>query len=121
MKDQLESLMNEMVDEIKNIKDLTKSELPELVKEYTRFNVGMSVLGMTVSAVLFLSCIVVIVCTKSLDLDGPATLLGVATFLVYFIAVLLPVIFLVNLHSYFEYKLQPRRKAIEAITSLVRE
>lgn len=37
MKQKLEALAEEMILEVKNLKDLAKEELPEVAKEYIRF------------------------------------------------------------------------------------
>ena len=51
MKEQLESLANEMISEVKNLKDLTKENLPLIAQEYVKYGQIISLVN-TVQAVV---------------------------------------------------------------------
>lgn len=120
MKEQLEVLAKEMITEIKNIKDLAKEELPLVAKEYVEYNIKTSFIGAIITGVVSLLSIamligVLIVYLKSgtfYEVLFPISLVGTIGLIIGGISCC------VNVSQYLEFKLQPRRKAIEAITSL---
>jgi len=110
---QTEKLAKEMLDEVKNIKDFAKEELPVVAKEYVSYRTVssgimliLSIIGLGVSGCLLTGGL-----ASESDFD-PRTLIGGIGVLVCFIATC------VNGDLYLEVKLQPRRTAIKAITSL---
>lgn len=119
MKEQLLNLAEEMVKDIKDLKDLTKQELPELAKEYIKFNLTYAKVMSIIS--FFLLILTVIICTigyinvHKFDDKAGFVLLGSV-----FSALCLIAIF-INITNYLKFKCQPRRSAIEAITSLLKD
>lgn len=118
MKDQLEALAQEMIKEVRDLKDLTKKELPEIAKEYISYNMTMSVIGMIIcGVVLVLSLIGVAVAFFVLEMGSGAF---VATLLLSVIFSMVSfIIMCTSLCNYLDFKLQPRRMSIKAITSLL--
>ena len=114
MKEQLEKLGLEMIQEIKDLKDLAKGELPEVAKEYVNYLKVSSLLGFIFFGALALGSAYLMLLgyfsPKSFDDKTFGGMIGVFLFsipaLVYF-------------GNYLEVKMQPRRMAIKAITELL--
>lgn len=113
MKEQLEKLGLEMIQEIKDLKDLAKGELPEVAKEYVKYIEISSLIYMIVFGLITLIMIAGCVYTSihgeeySLAplLTGIGGLLGgIPMFLAF--------------NDYLEAKLTPKRTAIKSITNL---
>jgi uncharacterized membrane protein YukC len=117
---QMESLAEEMIQEVKDLKDLTKEELPEVAKEYVRYNTILHLVGMLGFGLLAVVGIAFSVygvmhegwthesldsATLALTFGGFAILIG-------------GIVSLINFTMYLDFKLQPRRNAIKGITSL---
>lgn len=122
MKTPLIELAEDMISEIKNLKDLTKQELPEIAKEYIKYHQVFYLSGF----LLFLLGIPLSIIAWKYGSDHGGNINGRAnceTFImvVGFRAIPICVIgLLINGYSFLEYKFMPRRKAIEAITSLTK-
>ena len=114
-----EILFEEMLQEVKNLKDLTKEQLPLVAQEYIKYNTMVAILGITISLILGVSCIVLFLLAHFNVPDSDNQILlsvcswvsGILSFLFMFC----------NLPEYLIFKFQPRRMAIKAITSLHRE
>lgn len=120
MKAQLEELAKEMIEEIKNLKDLTKENLPEVAKEYVRFNIILSLIGFTSSGFVVLVGLVMFVYGLSQEgytNNSPDSATAYFAFggLVALIGI---IVGLINFVNYLGFKLQPRSKAIKGITSV---
>ena len=118
MKEHLQSLVIEMVNEIKSLKDLTKETLPEVAKEYIRYNTVTSLVFLFLSVLLAIASIVAIVVghyTRDVTPDSLILCFGVSGLIVSVLAIF------INANNYMSFVLQPRRKAIEAIISLMKD
>lgn len=121
LKNQLESLAQEMIKEIKDLKDLTKENLPEVAKEYVRYNTALYLAGTVGFGIVFVLGVASAVygfahegySHESPDSATAFFMFGLVATLVGFIAGIC------NFSCYLSFKLQPRRKAIEGITSLL--
>lgn len=119
-KKQLDNLAQEMLKEVKNIKDFAKEEIPIVAKEYVNYLtitsgtfLIVSILGMGISGYVLSHGIAGMLSDKRMsDSQMVATLLGGIGLLISFIGTC------VNGDAYMQVKLQPRRTAIKAITSL---
>lgn len=117
----LEDFTSEMLDEIKSAKDLVKGELPELAKEYinmqtlmAKLGIGLGVTLVTVGIVLGLISYLHVNPRPGYD-DDFKIITGFLGGLSTFVGCMLTAC---NGSTYLEFKLQPRRMAIKAITSL---
>jgi uncharacterized membrane protein YesL len=54
MKDKLNELAEEMLKEVKDLKDLTKKELPEVAKEYVNYFLYSNIVGLFYAVILCL-------------------------------------------------------------------
>jgi len=115
----LQSLANEMVDEIKNLKDLTKKELPAIAKEYITYLKVTAVIQLIISGALILlgtECVLQVLYgtfetyheEKVITFALGGLCLGVPGLIAFFC----------NLDTLISVALQPKRTAIKAITSL---
>lgn len=114
MKEQLESLAQEMVKDIKDLKELTRETLPEVAKEYIDYNMTMATVGFVFFGVVFmLGCFGVIhglMNDKFYDRNiGPVQVASMFAFLGG------AGFSLLNLVSFIQFYLQPRSKAIEGV------
>lgn len=116
MKEKLEELAQELIKEVRDVKDLTKKELPEIAKEYITYNITFSKVVTIVSGVvLILSLIGAILAIFVLRSDSFAVGVGMLSFLTGMFSFFA---FCSEYTSYLSFKMQPRRMAIKAITSL---
>ena len=111
-----EAFIEEMLQEVKNLKDLAKDELPIVAKEYIKYNTMVATLGITISLILGISCIVLFLLAHFSDPSSDKYILfSVCSGLTGMLSFLF---MLCNLPEYLTFKFQPRRMAIKAITSL---
>ncbi len=119
MKKKLEALAEEMINEIKDLKDLTKKEIPEVAKEYVNFNLTTSLIFGTLASLMFITgtSFWIYGLTHGGDMNNNSTETGFmfGGFLMLLVGGGLSGLFW---YTYLEFKLMPRRKAIEAITEL---
>lgn len=116
MKKQLEDLAQEMILEVKNLKDFAKVEMPEVVKEYIRYNIINDLMWFS-----FWLCVTIgLFITAYIGRSSHDDTFSLTT-IICLTSSLLSILFSgICLDSFLSFKLQPRRKAIEAITSLLR-
>ncbi len=116
-----DALLEEMLQEVKNLKDLTKEELPLIAKEYIHANLIGSLFVMGVSGVMLvisLVCGLYSMFGTFHENSGPEVLSVVVAICGSVVGFILMGI---GTTSYIDFKLQPRRMAIKAITSLIKE
>lgn len=122
MTDQMKELMNEMVQEVKSLKDLTKKELPEIAKEFIAYKIMEYFVYSIVTFVVFLIGVYLIQCGLShSELNEYGMHSGDYYFQIVLgsvLSILFSMFFVCNFLGILEYKYQPRRMAIKAITSL---
>lgn len=112
-----EAFIEEMLQEVKNLKDLAKDELPIVVKEYIRYNIISSVIGLILSgALLTLAAICDVIAWHSPN-ECVQCLCSIAAALSGTVGTILG---LCSGDTFLACKLQPRRMAIKAITSLTK-
>ena len=116
-----DDLMQEMLTEIKNLKDLTKEELPLIAQEYIHANrvscalgvgLGLSML-LLAGAIAVLGFLHVPNPDRYDDVRFGCSLAGLLLGAVGFVTAVL------NVSHAVDFYLQPRRMAIKAITSLM--
>lgn len=112
----LEDFANEMLTEIKDIKDLAKEELPLVAKEYVRYQTISNLMSIGFCLVVLLICAISTYITIGSANTNVQFVFGVG-------AVTSGIIGAVSLaicvDNYIYVKLQPRRVAIKAITTLI--
>ena len=122
MNKKLKAFADEMIKEIKNLKDLTKKEIPEVAKEYIKFNKTISLIGGILFAIVAMVGGYIIVCGFSYipthEYDDAKTGYYMVGGLISAIGIFASI---ANLYNYLQFLYMPRRKAIEAITSLFGE
>ena len=116
-----DAFIEEMLQEVKSIKDLAKEELPAIAKEYVRAKIVMYGVGIMLSLVAItigISCgLYALLHTFPETYNGHDNQMGISA--VGLITGAVGCVFCAcNLYSFLEFKLQPRRMAIKAITSL---
>lgn len=116
MKEQLDALAKEMIAEVKNLKDLTKENLPLVAKEYVAFNEVSAILGAVLSLLVFAPSCVGIIHGILNDKMGDRTV-GAVQGLSLFGMLIGGFFLLVNIYSYLSFKFQPRTKAIEGVVN----
>jgi hypothetical protein len=115
----LEELTSEMLTEIKDLKDLTKQELPLIVKEYIRAEKVVATIGLAIGGAFFLVSAFLIYKgvtfiernNYSHDAFGWYASAAVTLFAAFLFT-------LINGLNLLAVVMQPRRTAIKAITSL---
>jgi hypothetical protein len=120
MKKQLDALAEEMITEIKDLKDLAKKELPEVAKEYIRFKVILNLVGIFIFGLLFLLsvCAALYGYYNKGYTHSAEDIYTVSFALGIFGVCISPMLCIANIVEYLKFKLQPRRMAIEAVTTL---
>lgn len=113
----LDDFVQEMLSEIKDLKDLAKGELPEIAKEYIRAHIILHGLGVALGAFLIMiaiSCGIYALHLEKMSSDQEMVLALTGLFTG------LPGVVMtsINLCELLNFYLQPRRMAIKAITSL---
>lgn len=104
MNKQLQKLTEEMVNEIKNLKDFTKAELPEIAKEYIRYNLIVSMMLGIVFGMFTLLGIILMIYGWSItpvnyqDINAPC---GLGSAMSIFAGIGASI----NLHNYLQFKL----------------
>jgi len=114
MKEQLNNLTEEMVKEIKNLKDLTKETLPIVADEYIKFNILMN----NISMIFFGLILLIGLCGTTYSIiNGLFTnkdFSVIQLFSIFSLAIGL-IIFPSCVYDYFKFKLQPRTVAIQGV------
>ena len=110
--------LEEMLQEVKNLKDLAKEELPVVAKEYILANKVQAYSGLAIALVLLSVAafsghqLMTLELERYSDAKFGYALLGGLTGIIGFILAMC------NVSSLLDLYLQPRRMAIKAITSL---
>lgn len=117
MIDQLKSLSTEMVQEIKNLKDLTKETLPEVAKEYVKFNMVLHLFGLIFFGIgtLIGTGIIIHGLLNNLYTERNYGFLQMSA---VFVVPISGFFTLYNLISLLSFYFQPRTKAIEGVVKL---
>lgn len=113
MKEQLEKLAQEMIGEIKELKDLTKKELPVIAKEYLAYCEFSYALWLAFTGIAMDASIYFLTSELLNAKSDPFIIAGCVLGIVIF-----GISTLYNIDSWASLRLQPRRHAIQAITSL---
>jgi len=120
-KAKFEKFADEMLQEVKNLKDLTKKELPVVAQEYVRYNVISGLISMIFTGLIFgLSAYSLYhgLTLPSHDANGHSQEPIGWVFWGLIFGVVSGIGLLCSVEQYLSFKFQPRRKAIYAITSL---
>jgi hypothetical protein len=114
MKEQLESLANEMIQEIKNLKDLTKETLPIVAKEYIHYNMTMAAIGLIVFGLFFLVGLAGLIYSASINalIDKNFGPLQLVSTILFMFGTCFGIGSFITLVSFY---MQPRLKAIEGV------
>lgn len=114
----MNKFVEEMLKEVKDLKDLSKEQVPLVAQEYINYHMAMHLLGIILFGIMFLIGLgllfVGIFVAKTHDDQFGFELLGGILGGLGFM------IMMCNVVDYLKFKLQPRRMAIMAITSLLK-
>lgn len=117
MNKKFEKFADEMLKEVKDLKDLTKKELPIVAQEYVRYNKISSLVGVLFTGSIFAVSAWSVYHGATSDFghrdDGRGYILVGGIF-----GLLSGIAFMCCSDQYLSFKFQPRRMAIYAITSL---
>lgn len=111
------AFLSEMLEEVKNLKDLAKGEMPEVAKEYILANKINNILSLTLGLLLFITSVFALHFTVYSESTGNlgfgVGMVGSCVGLLGFLIISCSISSLIDLYF------QPRRMAIKAVTSLL--
>lgn len=116
--EKIKNFSEEMLNEIKNLKDLTKEELPLIVKEYINYLKVIGIIYLTVGVFLLYSAIEAGLYVTYGEFEKYSDFRLILSLYCLIAGILGFLIIAINLDSLLKVFLQPRRTAIKAITSL---
>lgn len=114
-----DAFIEEMLEEVKNLKDLAKEELPEIVKEYIFAQKVQNWLGLGVGLFLLTICASSGLYATLHEFSDKYDDTKFALFMISLLSGIVGAIFTAGcISDLINFYLQPRRMAIKAITSL---
>lgn len=117
IKNKLDKLAEEMIDEVKDLKNLTKENLPEVAKEYIKYNLIKSGISFFIFGLIFILGLIGTIQGILNDKFLDKNIGSIEVFSLLFV-IIGGVISITEIITFLQFYLQPKSKAIEGVIKL---